>query len=171
MKLRLCAYGVAILASVTLPAVAATLAHAAECQDLTWPQDRLSKFDVAVASEQDAVKRQGPARQAAHWPQDQVSEVNAAIASLEQDVATRRGDAAAKGAAVLNEVRAGRDAYRIKLQQLATHMMAAAEAADARQSPEEAANAFWAKVDAYLDAVNADIPARQAATQTRFMGN
>jgi hypothetical protein len=171
MKLRLCAYGVAILASITLAAVAATLAHAAECQDLTWSQDRLSKFDVAVASEQDAVKRQGPAKQAAHWPQDQVSEVNAAIASLEQDVASRSGDAAAKGAAVLNDVRASRDAYRIKLQQLATHMMAAAEAAEARQSPEVAANAFWSKVDAYLDAVNADIPTRQAATQTRFMGD
>jgi hypothetical protein len=171
MKLRLCAYGVAILASVTLAAVAATLAHAAECQDLTWSQDRLSNFDVAVASEQDAVKRQDPARQAAHWPQDQVSEVNAAIASLEQDVATRRGDAATKGEAVLNEVRTSRDAYRVKLQQLATHMMAAAEAAESRQSPEEAANAFWAKVNAYFDAVNADISTRQAATQTRFMGD
>ena len=171
MKLRSCAYGVVIIASVTLPAVAATLAHAAECQDLTWSQDRLSKLDVAVASEQDAVKRRGPAGQIALWPQDQVSEVNAAIASLEQDVATRRGDAAAKGAALLNEVRSSRDAYQVKLQQLATHMMAAAEAAGARPSAEEDANAFWSKVDAYLDAVNADIPTRQAAMQTRFMGD
>lgn len=171
MKLRLCAYGVAILASVTLPAVAATLAHAADCQDLTWSQDRLSKFDTAVASEQDAIKRQGPARQAMRWPQDQASEVDAAIASLEQDIATRKGDTAAKGKAKLNEVRASRDAYQVKLRQLATYMMAAAEAAETRQPSEEATNAFWAKVDAYLDAVNADNPTRQAAMQTRFLGN
>jgi hypothetical protein len=170
MKLRLGAYGLAILASVTLPAVAATLAHAADCQDLTWSQDRLSKLDAAVASEQDAVKRQGPARQAMRWPQDQASEVDGAIASLEQDVASRGGDAAAKGEAVLKEIRASRDAYRVKLTQLATNVMADAQAADSRQSLQEA-NAFWGKVNAYLDAVNADIPARQAATQTRFMGN
>jgi hypothetical protein len=171
VKFRLCAYGLAILASVTLPAVAATLAHAADCQDLTWSQDRLAKFDTAVASEQDAVKRQGLARQAMRWPQDQASEVDAAIASLEQDVATRKGDAAARGNAVLNEVRASRDAYQVKLRQLATHVMADAQAAEVRQSPEEGANAFWDKVNAYLDAVNADISTRQAATQTRFMGN
>ena len=163
MRFRLCAYRLAILASVTLPAVAITSAYAADCQDLSWSKDRLSKFDAAVASELDAVKRQGLA-------QVQPSEIDAAIASLEQDVATRRGDAAVKGEAVLKEIKASRDAYRAKLGQSATHVMSAA-AANASPSPADGTNAFWIKVDAYLDAVNADISTRQAATQTRFIGD
>ena len=168
MKLRSCAYGPAILTSVILLAVPAT-AHAADCQDLTWSHDRLAKFDAVIASlERDAVKREGPATQAT---KDQVAELDAAIASLEQDVATHEADFRTRGEAVLNEVRASRDAYRAKLRQPAPHLIATAQAAEAGQSPEEAANAFWAKVNAYFDAVNADIAARQAATQTKFRGN
>jgi hypothetical protein len=163
MKLRSYAYGAAILASVALPVIATTFAQAADCQDLSWSKDQLSKLDAVIAAEQGDVKRQGPVMQAA--------EVDAAIASLEQDLATRKDDGAAKGQAVLNEIRANRDAYQAKLTQLATNATADAQVTDSRPSPQEAANTFWGKVNAYLDAVNADLPTRQAATQTRFMGN
>jgi len=162
MQLRSCAYSLAILASVTLPAVAVTSAYAANCEDLSWSKDRLSKFEAAVASEQDAARKQGPARQ--------VSEIDSAIASLEQDVATRKGEAASKGEAVLKELRAGRDAYRAKLTQPVTRVVSTATA-DAGQSTDESTTALWDKVNAYLDAVGADLSTRQAATQVRFLGN
>jgi hypothetical protein len=165
MKLRSRANALAILASVTLPVVAATATHAADSQDLTWSKDRLSKFDAAIASEQDTATHQGAASQG------QAFEIDAAIASLEQDFATRRGDGAARGQTVLNEIRATRDSYRAKLSQLATNARADARAADSRQSPREASNAFWSKVNAYLDTVGADLATRQAAMQTRFLGN
>jgi hypothetical protein len=161
MQLRSCAYSLAILASVTLPAVAVTSAHAANCEDLSWSKDQLSKFDAAMASEHGAT-RQSTA--------SQISEIDAAIASLEQDVSTRKGEAAAKGEAMLKQLRAGRDAYQVKLDQPATRVMSAATA-DTGQSADQTANALWDKVDAYLDAVNADISTREAATQTRFMGD
>ncbi len=159
MKLRSYAYGAAMLASLALPVIATTSAHAAECQDLTWSKDQLSKLDAAIASEQQVASKQGRARQA--------SDIDAAIASLEQDIGSRKGDAATKGQAVLNEIRAG----RTKLDQLAANMMANAQAADPRQSHDEGSNALWTRVNAYLDAVGADISARQAANQTRFLGN
>ena len=161
MKHRLRALSLALVASVSLPTAAVTLAHAASCEDLAWSKDQLSKFDAAVASGQAATKKQGPA--------SQVSEIDAAIASLEQDVATRNGDAAAKGEAVLKELRAGRDAYRAKLTQAVTQVVSAATA-DVGQSPDVSANVLWDKVNAYLDAVGADLSTRQAATQTRFLG-
>ena len=160
MTIRSYAYRVAILASVTLPAVAATSAQAAECQAPGWSKDRLAKFDAAVASE----------RQSAATQITQASQIDAAIAALDQDVATRTGDAGAKGQAVLKEIRAGRDAYQAKLAQRTSQMMSAA-AANASPSPAGNADALWNKVDAYLDAVNADISTRQAAMQTRFVGD
>jgi len=178
MKPRLCTYGVAILAYVVLLPLPVTLAQvlgsqpSPDCQDPPhWSQDRLSKFNVAIASlEQDVAERRAHTKQTIYWS-NQLSEFEAAMASLEQDVATRKADTATKGEAVLNELRASRDAYRVKLTQAATNMTTGAQAADARQSPDEAANAFWAKVNAYLDAVNADIATRQAAMQTKFMGD
>lgn len=161
MQLRSCTYGFAILASLVLPAITASSAHSAECQDLSWPQDRLSKFDAAIAS------APGAARQ---HPASQISEIDAAIASLEQDLSTRKAGAAGKGEALLKQLRAARDAYSVKLDQSATRVMSAA-AADAGQLPDQTANALWDKVNAYLDAVNADISTRQAAMQTRFMGD
>jgi hypothetical protein len=161
MKLRSRANAFAILASVA----AATLAHAADGQDQTWSKDRLSKFDAAIVSEQDAAKRQGATSPG------QALEIDTAVADLEQDLATRKGDGAARGQVVLNEIRATRDAYRAKLRQLAANATADAQAADSRQSPKAASNTFWSQVDAYLDAVDADIATRQAATQTRFLGN
>jgi hypothetical protein len=164
MSFRLCAFRLAVLASVTLPAVIATTARAAECQDLTWSKERLSKLDAAIASGQDAVKEQGSASQI------RIAEIDAAIASLEQDVATRKGDAAAKGEALLKDIRSARDAYRAESRQQGTRVMSAA-AADAGQPSAVSTSALWSKVDAYLDAVNADLPARQAATQARFAGD
>jgi len=161
MQLRSCAYGLAIFASLALPAIASSSAYSAECQDLSWSKDQLSKFDAAVASEQGATKQI-----AATKP----SEIDAAIASLEQDLSTRKGEAAAKGETMLKEIRAGRDAYQVRRNQPATRVMSAATA-DAGRSADETASALWAKVDAYLDAVNADISTRQAATQAKFLGN
>lgn len=167
---RSCVYGLATIALIAPLTVAATLAHAAECQDLAWSRDRLSKFDSSIASlEQDAVKRQGSAMQAT-VSLHQLSEFDAAIGSLEQDVAARKGDAAVKGKAILDELRASRDAYRAKFGQQ-THIIRAAQAAESGQPSEEAANAFWGKVNTYLDAVDADVATRQAATQVLFVGN
>lgn len=160
MQLRSCAYRFAFLASIMLPSIAVTAAHATDCQNLAWSNDQLSKFDVAIVSERDAAKKQGAARQPL--------EIDAAIASLEQDAATRKGDAAAKGEAVLKELRAGRDAYRAKLAPV-TEVLSAATA-DVARSPEASTNALWDKVNAYLDAVNADVATRQAAMQTKFLG-
>jgi hypothetical protein len=174
MKSRLCCYGLAIIACVALFPIPATWAQAlgsqngSGCQDdpPRWSQDRLAKFDVAIASvEQDVAKRQAP-RQAMHWSQNQLSEFDAAIASLQQDVGTRPASARGKAEALLNELRDRRDAYRVQVREAAANMTAGA-----RKSLDEAANAFWAKVDAYLDAVNAEIATRQAAMQTRFMGD
>ena len=165
MKLRPCTYGLTMLACVSFVAIPAALARAADCQDLTWSKDRLSKFDVALAKEQGAAKQGATATPAS---QNGSSEFDAAIASLEQDLATRRGDAAVKGEAVLRQIRATRDAYRATLRQPAIHITRAAQATDA---PEESANAFWSKVNEYLDAVNADVATRQAAMQTQFVGN
>lgn len=178
MKLRSCTYGLAILACAALLPVPATLAQVAgsdlrtDCQDPPrWSQDRLAKFNVAIASvEQDVAKRENPARQEIRWSRDQLSDFDAAIASLQQDLATRHASARGKAEAALNELRDRRDAYRVKVRDTATNMTTAAQAADAGKSLDEAANAFWAKVDAYLDAVNADVGTRQAAMQTRFMG-
>jgi|GEM_PF-6775489 len=156
MKLRSYAYGVAVLAAGALGS--ASLA-AAECQDLTWSKDQLSKLDAAIVAEQNAANKQARVRQA--------SDIDAAIASLEQDIGSRKGDAAAKGQAVLNEIRAS----RAKGDQLAANMMANAQAADSRRSPDEASSALWTKVNAYLDAVGADVSTRQAANQARFLGN
>ncbi len=166
MQPRLRNYGLAILASAAFVAIPAILAQAAECQATdNWSQDRLAKFDVALAkAEQDG---QAPASQLNQAP----SEVDAAIASLEQDIATRKGDAAAKGEAALKELRASRDAYRAAPKRSAHPIIRAAGAAEARQSSEEATPAFWTKVNAYLDAVDADVATRQAAMQTRFIGN
>ncbi len=165
MKLRSCACGPAVLASVMLLAVPMTSVKAADCQDLVWPRDRLSKFDAAIASlAQNAVDL--PAAQAM---QDQIAEFDAVIASLEQDIVTHEVDSRIKGEAVLKEIRASRDAYHAKFR--LPHLIATALAADAPQSPEEAANIFWTRVNVYFDVVNADIATRQAATQTRFRGN
>ena len=73
----------------------------------------------------------------------------------------------AKAEALLNEVRDRRDAYRVKVRDITT----SAQAAAAGKSLDEAASAFWAEVDAYLDAIHADIGIRQAAMQTRYLGN
>lgn len=160
MTLRSYAHRVAILAAAALLAGSASSAVAGDCQDLAWSKDQLSKFDAAIAS--DAVRHPASATQ--------VSEIDAAIASLEQDLASRKGEAAARGQVALNDIRAARDASRSMLPQLAAAASTAgAQGADSRQ-PREAA-AFWGKVNAYLDAVNADIPTRQAANQTRFLGN
>lgn len=156
MRLQSSAFGLAILASLA----AITPAPAADCQDLSWSKDRLSKFDAATSA-QDTTRQS---------KQDQISEIDAAVASLEQDIAGRKGDAAAKGATILNEVRAGRDAYRIKLGQQGARMLSAATA-DAGSSRDDSSTALWRKVNAYLDAVDADIAVRQAATQTKFLGN
>ena len=177
MKLRSGTYGLAILACVALLPIPATLAQVAGsdppgCQDPPrWSQDRLAKFNVALASvEQDVAKRETPARQEIHWSRDQLSDFDAAIASLQQDVAARQGNARGKAEAALNALRDRRDAYRVKARDAATNMTTGAQAGDAGKSLDLAANAFWAEVDAYLDAVNADIATRQAAMQTRFVG-
>jgi hypothetical protein len=163
MRIRSRAYRPALLASVALPALIAASAHAAECQNLTWSKDQLAKFDTVLASGQDAAGHRNP--QAI-----QNTEIDAAIASLEQDLATRKGDTAAKGEAALKELRAARDADRARAKQPAVHIMSTA-AADVSRSPGDSANALWVKVDTYLDAVNADVSTRQAAAQTRFIGN
>jgi hypothetical protein len=159
MKRHLRAYSFVIFASVTLSAAAA---FAGNCEDLAWSKDRLSTFDAAVASGPEAAKKPALVKQA--------SEIDAAIASLEQDIASRKGDAAAKGEAVLKDLRAGRDAYRAKLTQPVTQVMSAATA-DAGHAADETATALWDKVDAYLDAVGADLSSRQAAALSRFVGN
>jgi hypothetical protein len=153
---------------VALLAIPATLAQAADCQDLNWSQDRLSKFKVAIASlEQDAVSSQAPAGQAIYWSQKHLADFDAAIASLEQDIRTRKADAAGKAEAALNDIRVIRDGYRVRHK---TNLVTTAQAGEAPQLTEEAANAFWAKVNAYLDVVKADLATRQAAMQTRFLG-
>jgi hypothetical protein len=158
MRFQSSAFGLAILA--TLAAI--TPAPAADCQDLSWSKDRLAKFDAAVTSAQDTPRQS--------TKQDQVAEIDAAIASLEQDITGRKGDAAARGTAILNEIRSGRDAYRIKLEQPGARMLSAATA-EAGPLRDETPTAVWHKVNAYLDAVDADIAVRQAATQTKFVGN
>jgi len=173
MKLRSGTYGLAILACVALLPIPATLAQVAgtDCKDPPpWSQDRLAKFNVAIASlEQDVAKSASPARQELHWSRDQLSDFDAAIASLQQDIATRQGTARGKAEVVLNEVRDRRDAYRVRVREAAANLTGA-QAADAGKSLDQAANAFWAEVDAYLNAVHADIDTRQAAMQTRFVG-
>jgi len=167
MKIRLCCYGPAIGACLALFPVPATWAldlasqNGAGCQDdpPRWSQERLAKFDVALADvEQDVAARQAPRRET-HWSRNQLSEFDAAIASLQQDVATRPAGVRGKAEALLNELRDRHDAYRMLVREATTG-----------NSLDEAANAFWAKVDAYLNAVNADIATRQAAMQTRFAG-
>jgi hypothetical protein len=174
MKLRLCTYSLAILACAALLPIPATLAQVAGsdsnpgCQDPPrWSQDRLAKFNVALATvEQDVAKRESPARQEIHWSRDQLSDFDAAIASLQQDLATRQGNVRGKAEAVLNELRDRRDGYRVEIREAAANSTVGTQAGD-----DKAANAFWNDVDAYLDAVHADVATRQAAMQTRFMGN
>jgi len=71
MKLLSYIYGLAVLSYVALPSIPAALAQASDCQDrlsparqaIHWSQDRLSKFDAAIAGmEQDGNKRQADAR-------------------------------------------------------------------------------------------------------------
>ena len=162
MRFRSTVSRLVILVSVTFPSLAVTVAHAADCQNLSWSNDQLSKFDAAIASGQHAARREGAARQSL--------EIDAAIASLEQDITTRTGEAATRGQAALKDIHAARDAFRTRLGQPLNQVVSAATA-DAGQRSDETANTLWTKVNAYLDAVNADISARQAATQTRFMGN
>lgn len=168
---RAYAYGL-VVSGMLLLSASLGLAQAADCQDqgIRWSQDHLSKFDAAIGAwEQDFAKRHGSITQALHWAGDQLSEFEAAIASLERDVATRAADVRAKGEALLKEIRASRDAHRAEVKRLS--VVRSAQAADASQSPEQISNAFWTKVNAYLDAVNADIATRQAAMQSRFVGN
>jgi hypothetical protein len=160
MRSRSYTFGLAVLACST---VTLTSARAAECQDLSWSKDRLSKFDAAITSAADITKRRAIAQHEPHA-------LNAAVASLEQDIAGRNGDAAAKGMTILNEIRASRDAYRTKLGQPVSRMMSAVTA-DAGPSRDEAPVAVWQKINAYLDAVDADVATRQAATQAKFVGN
>ena len=155
MKLRSCTYGLAILVSVALLAIPATLAQAAEAQDLRWSQDRLSKLNAAIASwEQDFAKRQ--VRQAL---EDRLSRFNVAIAVLEQDVAKQDVDSRAKAQPALKALQDTRDAFRAKVKEPQANMT----------DDQVAANAFRAGVDVYLDAVNADIHTRQAVMHTQFI--
>ena len=48
-------------------------------------------------------------------------------------------------------------------------VLSAVQSADGRTALDDAANAFWAKVSAYLDVVNADIATRQAVMQPEFL--
>ena len=58
MRLLLCTYDLAVLTYVAVPPVPASLAQASDCQDQLSParqaihrsQDRLSKFDAAIAA-------------------------------------------------------------------------------------------------------------------------
>ncbi len=155
MKLRSCTYGLAILASVSLLAIPATLAQVAQSQDLSWSQDRLSKLNAAIASwEQDFAKQQ--VRQAL---EDRLSRFNAAIASLEQDVAKQNVASRAKAEAALKALQDTRDAFRAKVKEPQANMT----------DDQVAANAFRAGLDVYLDAVNADIETRQAVMQPQFV--
>ena len=155
MKLRSCTYGLAILASVALLAIPATLAQAAESQDLHWSQDRLSKLNAAIASwEQDFAKQQ--VRQAL---EDRLSRFNAAIASLEQDVAKQDLASRAKAEAALKGLQDTRDAFRAKIKEPQANMT----------DDQVAANAFRVRLEVYLDAVNADKDTRQAVMQHQFV--
>jgi len=71
MKLLSCIYALAVLSYVALPSIPAALAQASDRQDqlsparqaIRWSQDRLSKFDAAIAGmEQDGNERQADAR-------------------------------------------------------------------------------------------------------------
>jgi len=174
MKLRSCTCSLAILACVALLRVSPALAQVSgaqarsDCQDQpSWSQERLAKFDAALASfEQDVAKRQA-VTQAIYWAQDRLTDFDAAIANLEQDIAALHANARAKAETLLNDVRDRRDAYRVKVRDITT----SAQAAAAGKSLDEAANAFWTEVDAYLDAIHADIGIQQAAMQTRYLGN
>jgi len=156
MKPRSRTYGLAIIAFFAFLAIPAALAQATECQDLRWSQDQLSKFDTTIASlQQDAAKQLPAARQAL---EDRLSKFNAAIASLEQDFAKQRTAARAEAEAALKELKDVRDAFRAKVKEAQANMT----------DGQVAANAFRARVDAYLDAVKADIDTRQAVMQTQF---
>jgi hypothetical protein len=155
VKLRSCTYGLAILASVALLAIPATLAQAAESQDLHWSQDRISKLNAALASwQQDFAKQQ--VRQAL---EDRLSRFNAAIASLEQDVAKQNVASRAKAEAALKALQDTRDAFRAKVKEPQASMT----------DDQVAASAFRAGLNVYLDAVNADIETRQAVMQPQFV--
>jgi len=165
MKVGSRKYDLAVLACVAL--LAPTLAKGAECQDQpNWSPDRLAKFDAAVTN----LAQGSPAKQAIDRLQDRLARFDAAVVSLEQDFAARQAAIRIKAEAVLKELRDRRDVYRAKVKEVAASAMTwkDAQLANARESLDEAAKAFHAKVDTYLDAVDADIGVRQAVMQVQF---
>jgi TolA-binding protein len=155
MKLATRAYGFATLASVAFFAISASLAQAAESQDPRWSQDQLSKLNAALASwEQDFAKEQ--VRRAL---EDRLSRFNAAIASLEQDVAKQNVASRTKAAAALKTLRDTRDALQAKVKGAQADMM----------DDQVAAIAFRAGLEAYLDAVNADVETRHVVMHPQFV--
>lgn len=109
-------------------------------------------------------------RQSFDWSQARLAELDAAIAVLEQDLAKRKGDAHAKAATALQELKAKRDAYQAEAAEAAAQARSRSEQelAQARRS----LDASWTKAqetkDHYLVVAKTDLATRQELLQAEF---
>ena len=110
------------------------------------------------------------ARQAILWSQDRLAELDAAITVLERDAARRESAARERALAALADLRAAREAYRVKAEEALAGARAwsEAQAADANRSLDESWTTAQDKVAAYLDAVQADLATRRTVLEAEF---
>lgn len=109
-------------------------------------------------------------RQAIAWSQDRLSELDAGVSAVEADAATLRADTRIKADRRLADLRAAREAYRVKAADAAANAGAWTDAQfdEAQRSLDQSWDDFDTALESYLDETDADLTRRRTVLEARL---